>query len=65
MCRIKVSLRTVQSTLSASVIKTENLILYRETIVLCSELYKKNTNLHCGQNTEFLSVKPGGTYSNY
>jgi len=34
-------------------------MLYREIIAVCSEI--KNTL--CGQNVDFLNVKPGGTYS--
>jgi hypothetical protein len=30
--------------------------------VNCSEVYTKYINALCGQNVEFLNVKPGGTY---
>jgi hypothetical protein len=37
---------------------------YREIIAVCSEIHSKHINTLCGQNVEFLNVKPGGTYSN-
>ena len=52
--------RTAQKTLSASVIKTEKLMLYREKVAVCSEIHA-NISKNCGQNTEFLNVKAGGT----
>jgi len=37
-------------------------MLYREIIAVCSEIHaKKNTQMHFGQNEEFLNVKDGGT----
>jgi hypothetical protein len=39
-------------------------MLYREIIGVCSQIDAKHTNTLCGQNVEFVSVKPGGTYSN-
>ena len=48
-----------------SVIKTSHLIPYREIIAVCSEIHAKHINTLCGQNTEFLGVKAGGTYSNH
>jgi hypothetical protein len=35
---------------------------YREIIAVCSEIHTKHINTLCGQNVEFLHVKPGGTY---
>ena len=46
---------------SASVMKTIQLMLYREIIALCSEIRTKHINRVCGQNTEVLIVKVGGT----
>ena len=46
---------------SASVLKTDKLMLYREMIAVCSEIHTKHINALCGQNTEFLNVKAGGT----
>jgi len=39
-------------------------MLYREIICVCSEIHTEHINTLCGQNIEFLNVKPGGTYSN-
>ena len=50
---------------SVSVIKTNQLILYSEIIVVCFEIHTKNINTLCGQNVEFLSVKPGGISVNW
>jgi len=35
-------------------------MLYREIIAVCSEIHTKHTNTLCGQNAEFVIVKPGG-----
>ena len=35
-------------------------MLYREIIALCSEIHTKYINVLCGQNVEFVDVKPGG-----
>jgi hypothetical protein len=43
---------------TGSVIKTSQLMLYRETAV-CSEIHTKHINTLCGQNVEFVNVKPG------
>jgi hypothetical protein len=40
-------------------------MLYREIIAVCSEIHTKHINTLCGQNVEFVNVKPGGTYSKY
>jgi hypothetical protein len=40
-------------------------MLYREIIAVCSEIHTKHTNTLCGQNVEFVDVKPGGTYSDH
>ena len=45
-----------------SLIKTSQLILYREIIAVCPQIHTKQ-KMHCGQNVEFLNVKAGGTYS--
>jgi hypothetical protein len=50
---------------SVSVIWTNQLILYREIMAVCSEIHTKHINTLCGQNVEFVNVKPGGTYSNH
>jgi hypothetical protein len=40
-------------------------MLYREIIAVGSEIDTKHINTLCGQNVEFVNVKPGGTYSNH
>jgi len=40
-------------------------MLYREIITVCSQIHTKHTNTPCEQNVEFVSVKPGGTYSDH
>ena len=37
-------------------------MLYREIIADCSEIHTKHINTLCGQNVEFVSVKPSGIY---
>ena len=48
-----------------SVIKTSHLMLYREIIAVGSEIHTKHIKTICEQNTEFLNVKAGGTYSDH
>jgi len=38
---------------------------YREIIAVCSQIHTKHIDTLCGQNVEFVNVKPGGTYSNH
>ena len=38
-------------------------MLYREIIAVSSQIHTKHINTLCGQNVEFVNVKPGGTYS--
>jgi hypothetical protein len=38
-------------------------VLFKRVIFVCSES-RKQTNLLCGQNVEFIRVKPGGTFGN-
>ena len=49
---------------SVSVIKTSQLMLYREIIAVCSQIHTKHINTLCGQNVEFLSLKLGITNRN-
>jgi len=42
---------------TASVIKTDQLSLYRETITVCSESHTKHINSLGGQNVEVVNVK--------
>ena len=37
---------------AVSVIKTSQLMLYREIIAVCSEIHTKHINTLCGQNVE-------------
>jgi hypothetical protein len=41
--------------------KNHQLMLYREIIAVCFEIHTKHINTLCGQNVEFVNVKPGGT----
>jgi hypothetical protein len=50
---------------SACVIRAGMLMLYREIIAVYTKIHTKHINALCGQNTEFLNVKAGGTYSNH
>jgi len=50
---------------SVSVIKTSQLMLYREIVAVCSEIHTKHINTLYGQNVEFVNVKFGGTYSDH
>jgi len=34
-------------------------MLYREIIAVCSHIHTKHINTLCGQNVEFVNVKPG------
>ena len=43
--------------LSVWVIKTSQLMLYREIMAVCSEIHTKHINTLCGQNVELLNVK--------
>jgi hypothetical protein len=40
-----------------SVMKTSQLMLYREIIAVCSKIHTKHMNTLCGQNVELLNVK--------
>ena len=40
-----------------SVIKTSQLMLYREIIAICSEIHTKHIYTLCGQNVELQNVK--------
>jgi hypothetical protein len=42
---------------SISVIKTSQLMLYREIIAVCSQIHTKHINKLRGQNVELLNVK--------
>jgi hypothetical protein len=40
-------------------------MLYSVKDAVCSEIYTKHINTLCGQNVEFVNVKPVGTYSDH
>ena len=40
-------------------------MLYREIILICSQIHTKHINTLCGQNVELLNVKPGGKQDNH
>jgi len=60
----KYPVRTAQWTHSASVIKTDQLILCTEKIAVCSEVHTIHTNTLCGQNVQCLNVTRDGKQSN-
>jgi hypothetical protein len=45
--------------------QTIHLMLYREVIAVCSEIYTKHINTLCGLNVRFLCLIPCGTYSGH
>jgi hypothetical protein len=49
----------------ANVPKNEPSLLYSEIIAVCSDIHTEHINTLCGQNVEFVNIKPGGTYSNH
>ena len=53
----KGSVRIAQKTLSFSVIKTGQLMLYSKIIAVCSQIHTKHINTLWGQNVEMLKVK--------
>jgi hypothetical protein len=49
-----------QSKHSVSVIKTSQLVLYKEIMVVCSQIHTKHIHIVCGQKVECVKAKPGG-----
>jgi hypothetical protein len=47
--------------LTQAIIKTSQLMLYRERVAVCSEIHTKHLNTLCGQNIDLLNVELGGT----
>jgi hypothetical protein len=45
--------------------ETDQLMLYREIIAVCSEIHTKHINTLCGQNIEFVNISASGTWSNH
>ena len=50
-----------QDSTFVSVIKNDQLILYRKIIAVCFVINTKRINTLCGRKVEFLNVKPDGT----
>jgi len=46
-------------------VKSNQLLLYREVIAVCSQIHTKRINPLCWRNLELLNVKLGGTYSDH
>ena len=52
--------RTAQQTLSNTVIKTNQLMMNKAKVTVCSDIHTKHTT-QSEQHLEFLNFKPGGT----
>jgi len=50
--------RTAQQTHFVSVIKTNQLMLYREIIAVCSQIHTKHINTLCGQKVDIVFKDP-------
>jgi len=57
------SVRTMQK--KVPILQTNQLMLYKEIIAVCSKIHTKHIKRLCGQNVEFVNVKHGGTYSDH
>jgi hypothetical protein len=40
-------------------------MMYKTKVTVCSLIHTKHINTLCGLDVEFVSVKPGGTYSDH
>jgi hypothetical protein len=56
------SVRTAKKTPHFTITKINWLTLFKEIIPVYTENYTKHINTFCGQNTESLVIKAGGTY---
>jgi hypothetical protein len=61
----KKPVRTSQETHHVFAPESNGLILYGETVAVCCENSTDHTDALCGQNAEFCSVDPYGTYTNH
>ena len=50
---------------SVSIVKINQLMLYKEIIAVFFQIHTKHINTLCGQNVEFVNIKHGGTYSSH
>ena len=57
LTRIMYTQSVPRSKHTASVIKTSQLMQYREIIAVCSQIHTKHINTLCGQNGELRNVK--------
>ena len=57
LLNVKLVVHIVTNGMQISVIKTSQLVLYREIIAVCSEIHTKHINTLCGQKVELLNVK--------
>ena len=57
------SVRTALQTLSTTIIKTNQLMMYKAKVSVCSENRTKHSS-QSEHHVEFLKVKPGGTSRN-
>jgi len=57
----KDSVSPIQQIHLVELIKTDQFMLYREIITVCSDIHTKHINTLYGQNVELFDVKPGGT----
>jgi hypothetical protein len=61
----KLSLHTSKKTQPIAITMTNQLMLFRKIIAVYSENCMKLTNTLCGQDTEWMIFKAGGTYSSH
>jgi hypothetical protein len=59
----KNSVRTAKKTQHFTITKINWLTLFKEIIAVYTENHMKHINTLCGQNSELLNVKVGGTHS--
>jgi len=45
----------------SGLIETNQFMLCREIITVCTEIHKKHIHALCGQNIKLSNLKPGGT----
>jgi hypothetical protein len=55
------SVSPIQQIHLVGLIKTNQFMLHKEIITVCSDIHTKHINTLCGEKVELLDVKPGGT----